>query len=81
MQLVPCYCGGVFSVKNKLCKVFIGILVNVFHESLMTGFGILRLVSLLIECSCMTPLAPVLMVMRGDNDDDNNKKGSTSLQK
>jgi hypothetical protein len=28
-------------------------------------FGILRLASLLMECSCMTPLTPVVMVMRG----------------
>ena len=32
----------------------------------MVGFGMFRLISLLMECSCMAPLVtPVVMVMRG----------------
>ena len=31
----------------------------------MVGFGIFRLISLLMECSCMAPLTFVVMVMRG----------------
>ena len=31
----------------------------------MLAFGILRLVSLFMECSCMTPLTPAVMVVRG----------------
>ena len=31
----------------------------------MACFGILRLVSLLMECSCMAPLTPAVMVIRG----------------
>ena len=31
----------------------------------MVGFGIFRLVSLLMKCSCTTPLTLVVMVMRG----------------
>jgi hypothetical protein len=31
----------------------------------MLVFGILRLVSLLIECSCIDPLTPAVMVIRG----------------
>ena len=31
----------------------------------MADFGILRLVSLLMECSCMAPLTHVVMVIRG----------------
>ena len=31
----------------------------------MLGFGILRLVSLLIDCSCIVPCTPVVIVMRG----------------
>ena len=33
------------------------------HEVLMACFGILRLMSLLMECSCMAPLTPVVMVI------------------
>ena len=31
----------------------------------MACFGILRLVNLLMECSCMAPLTPAVMVMSG----------------
>jgi hypothetical protein len=31
----------------------------------MLAFGILRLASLLMECSCMVPLTPAMIVMRG----------------
>ena len=31
----------------------------------MVGFGILRLIGLLMGCLCMAPLTPVVMVMRG----------------
>ena len=31
----------------------------------MVDFGILRLMSFLMECSCMAPLTPVVMVVRG----------------
>ena len=37
----------------------------IFHESLMLVFGNFSLVSLSMECSCMTPLTPAMMVMRG----------------
>ena len=36
-----------------------------FMRVLMLGFEILRLVSLLIECSCISPLIPAVIVMRG----------------
>ena len=32
---------------------------------LMLVFGILRLVSWLMECSCIAPLTPTVMVIRG----------------
>ena len=31
----------------------------------MLVFGILRLVSLLVDCSCIAPLMPAVIVMRG----------------
>ena len=31
----------------------------------MLGFGSLRLINLLIECSCIAPHTPVVIVMRG----------------
>ena len=31
----------------------------------MLDFGILRLVNLLMDCSCIVPLTPVVIVMRG----------------
>ena len=34
-----------------------------FMRVLMLGFGILRLVNLLIECLCIAPLTPVVIVM------------------
>ena len=36
-----------------------------FMRVLMLDFGILRLASLVMACSCMAPLTPVVMVMRG----------------
>ena len=37
----------------------------IFMRVLIACFGILRLVSLLMECSCMAPLTPAVMVIRG----------------
>ena len=37
----------------------------VFTRVLRVGFGTYRLVRLLMECSCMAPLIPVVMVLRG----------------
>lgn len=31
----------------------------------MLGYGILRLASLVMECSCVAPLSPAVIVMRG----------------
>ena len=36
-----------------------------FMRVLMVDFGIFMLTSLLMECSCMAPLTPAVMVMRG----------------
>ena len=36
-----------------------------FMSVLMFDFGILRLVSLVMDCSCIAPLTPAVMVMRG----------------
>ena len=47
-----------------MCEVFNGVLVNVFMRFLMLVFEILRLESLLMECSCVAPLTPVVIVMR-----------------
>jgi hypothetical protein len=52
--------GGLFS-----CEAFDGVLVYVFHESLMVTFGIFRCVSFLMECLCMAPLTPAMMVVSG----------------
>ena len=35
------------------------------HESFDGLFGNLRFVSLLMKCSCLAPLTPAVMVMRG----------------
>ena len=40
-------------------------MVYVFHSVLMLDFGILRLVSFLMDCSCIAPLTPAVIVMRG----------------
>jgi hypothetical protein len=39
------------------CRLFTRVLILVF--------GIFRLVNFSMECSCMAPLTPVVMVMRG----------------
>jgi hypothetical protein len=36
-----------------------------FMRALMVDFGILRLMSFLMECLCMAPLTPAMMVVRG----------------
>ena len=36
-----------------------------FMRVLILDFGILRLVALVIACSCIAPLTPAVMVMRG----------------
>ena len=36
-----------------------------FHEVLVLAFGMFILVSLVIKCSCMTPLSPIVIVVRG----------------
>jgi hypothetical protein len=38
---------------------------RLFTRVLILDFGICRLVSLSMECLCMSPLTPVVMVMRG----------------
>ena len=37
----------------------------IFHEGFNDGLGILRLVNLLMDCSCIAPLTPVVIVMKG----------------
>ena len=36
-----------------------------FMKFLMLDFGMFRLASFLMECSCIVPLTPIVMVMRG----------------
>ena len=36
-----------------------------FRRALILDFGISRLVNLMMVCSCIAPLKPVVMVMRG----------------
>jgi hypothetical protein len=38
---------------------------RLFMRVLILNFGIFRLFSFSMECSCMAPLTPVVMVMRG----------------
>ena len=46
-------------------KVFDGVLMDVFHEGFDGCFWEFKLVSLLMECSCMAPLMPNVMITRG----------------
>ena len=45
--------------------MFDGVLVYIFHEAFEARFWIFNFVSLSMECSCMAPLTPAMMVMRG----------------
>ena len=52
-------------IKDEVCKIFNGVLMDIFHEGFDAIFWILRLDSLLMECSCMAPRTPVVIVIRG----------------
>ena len=52
-------------VEDKVSHVFNGILVYIFHECFNDGLWNLRLDNLLMVCSWMAPLTPVVIVMRG----------------
>ena len=60
------YCLVFFnSFRLSVQGFFDGVLVYVFMRDFILDFGILRLISILIKCSCMAPLTLVVMVMRG----------------
>jgi hypothetical protein len=42
-----------------------------FMRVLMLGFGNLKLLSLLMDCSCIAPLTPVMIMKRIENDHKN----------
>lgn len=51
------------------CQVFVcfilGILVYIFHDSFNGDLWDVNLLSRSMECLCMTPLTPAMMVIRG----------------
>jgi hypothetical protein len=58
-------CFQFYFVYDKICEVFNDIMEKFFIRILMHDFGIFRFISLLMECSCMGPLTPVVMVTMG----------------
>lgn len=42
-----------------------GVLMNVFHVALVLDLGMLVLLSLFMECSCMAPRTLTVIIMRG----------------
>ena len=49
-------------VWDKICEVFDGILMYIFHESYNVGFWDSK-VGKFIECSCIAPLTQVVIVI------------------
>ena len=48
-----------------MCEIFDDFWCIFFIRVLIFDFGIFRLVSFLMECSCMAPLTPATMVIMG----------------
>ena len=72
--LVPFYLGRCDSslfifkfpfVKDKVSQIFMAFWCISFMRVLMLGFEILRLINLLMDCSCIAPLTFAVIVMRG----------------
>ena len=51
--------------RTRYVRYFMAIWCMFFMRVVMMDFGICRLTSLLMECSCIAPIAPAMMVMRG----------------
>ena len=51
--------------KTRYVRYLMAFRCMFFMRVLMVDFGIFMLTSLLMECSCMAPLTPAVMVMRG----------------
>ena len=62
-------CAWLFSsfllFRMRYMKYLMTFWCMLFIRVLMVGFGSFKLVSLLMVCSCTTPLTPVVMIMRG----------------
>jgi hypothetical protein len=64
-RIGACLLSSFLLFKTKYVRYLMAFWCMFFMRVLIIDFGILRLVSFLMECSCMAPLTPAVMVMRG----------------
>ena len=60
-----CLLSSLFLFRTRYVRYLMAFWCMFFMRVLMMDFGIFRLASLLMECSCMPPLTPAVIVMRG----------------
>ena len=58
------YCQVFFSLGQGMLRYLMAFWCKIFMRVLMLGFGIIWLISLLIECLCIAPRTPAVIVMR-----------------
>ena len=63
--IVACLFSSFLLFRTRLVKYLMAFWCMSFMSFLIFGFGILRSFSLLMECSCMAPLTPAVIVIRG----------------
>ena len=60
-----CLLSSFLLFKTRYVRYLMALRWIFFMRVLMVDFGMFNWASLLMECSCMAPLAPAVMVMRG----------------
>ena len=60
-----CLLSSFFLFKTRYVRYLTAFWYMFFMRVLIFDFGMFRLVSFLMECSCMAPLTPIVMVVRG----------------
>ena len=59
-----CLLSSFLLVRTRCVRYFMAFWCTCFMKIFMAIYGIFKLASLLMECSCIAPLTPVVMVMR-----------------
>ena len=63
--MVVCLLSSFLLLSTRYVRYLMAFWCMFFMRFLMLVFGRLRSVSLLMDCSCMAPLTPAVIVMRG----------------
>ena len=64
-MIVACLFLSFLLFRTRYVRYLMAFWCSSFMRFLMLDFGILRLVNLVMACSCMAPRTPIVMVIKG----------------